>query len=93
MSFKKCFAKIENGLMQMPPEVLEVLPQGMELFIRTDIEKGRITIYAKDPTDLPNNWFFEELDALAEDEDWEKYSEPVPPELLRRPRKTDGENE
>ena len=93
MNFKKCFARIENGLMQMPPEVLEVLPQGMELFIRTDSEKGRITIYAKDPGDLPNKWFFEELDALAEGEDWEKYSEPVPPELLRRPRKTDGENE
>lgn len=93
MKFKECFAKIENGSMQMPPEVLEVLPQGMQLFIRTDIEKKRVTIYAKDPTDLPNKWFFAELDALAEGVDWEKYSEPVPPELLRRPRKNDGEHE
>lgn len=84
---KKCFATIVNGIMQIPPEVLEVLPQGVELMIHTDIEKGRVTIYAKDPADLPNKWFFAELDALAEGEDWEKYSKPVPPELLRRPRK------
>ncbi|WP_338846891.1 hypothetical protein V8J88_24380 [Massilia sp. W12] len=90
MNFKKCYAKIENGIMQMPAEVLEILPQGVQLFIRTDIEKGRITIHAKNPTDLPNKWFFEELDAMAQDEDWETYSEPVPPELLRRPRKTEA---
>lgn len=40
MNFKKCYAKIEDGRMQMPSEVLEILPQDMELFIRTDIEKG-----------------------------------------------------
>ncbi|WP_338846887.1 hypothetical protein V8J88_24360 [Massilia sp. W12] len=90
MTMKECYVEIIDQTMTIPAEVLEVLPQNKKLYLYTDSERGTVTIYAKDPTDLPNKWFFEEMAQIHAGEDWETYSEPVPPELLRRPRKEEG---
>lgn len=93
MTMKIAYAQILNDSMHMPAEVLAVLPQGVNLYLRTDPEKGTVTIYAKDPTDLPNKEIFDAFAELTADVNWETYTEPVPEELLRRPRKNDNEGE
>jgi hypothetical protein len=89
MTMKECYSEILNNTMVMPPEVLEILPLGKKLYIYTDSERGTVTICAKDPADLPNKWYFEAMAEMHAEENWDTYSEPVPPELLRRPRKDD----
>ena len=94
MTMKQCYATIEGGMMKLPDEVLEILPQGTRLYMRTDPEKGTVLIYAEDPTDRskwPNQDYMAEMRDLMADENWEEYSKPVPEELMRRPRKKEGE--
>ncbi|WP_338844610.1 hypothetical protein V8J88_13280 [Massilia sp. W12] len=92
MAIKTAYASIQNGLLQVPPEALELLPQSIPLHFFIDTEKGTVTIYAKDPTDLPNKEVWAEFTDLVADVDWRTYTEPVPEHLLRRPRK-DGDAE
>ena len=87
---KECYAEIQNGNMVMPAEVLDILPQGCKLYMCTDSERGTVTIFTKDPSDLPNKWFFKALDEFAEGQSWDEYSKPIAAEDLRRKR-TDEE--
>lgn len=83
------YSQILDGNMRIPDEVLEVLPQGVDLYMRIDSEKGRVVIYAKDPTDLPNREIFEAYLEASAELALETEMEAVPEELLRRPRKHD----
>ena len=94
MAIKTARAVIHDGQLQVPNEALSVLLQGIPLYFFIDSEKGTVTIYAKDPTDLPNKELRAEFAELVADVDWRTYTEPVPEALLRRPRKgQQGEDE
>lgn len=93
MTMKICYATIQDGMLKLPEEVLEVLPQGIRLYMRTDSEKGTVIICAKDPADRPeeNKWCAAEMAAMVADENWEEYYQPVPEELWPRPPKREAE--
>jgi hypothetical protein len=94
MTIKTAYSVIHDGQLQVPSEALSILPQGIPLYFFIDSEKGTVTIYAADPTDLPNKELRAEFAELVADVDWRTYTEPVPEELLRRPRKEQqGEDE
>ncbi len=94
MTIKTAYSSIQNGQLCMPAEALSVLPQDLPLYFFIDSEKGTVTIYAKDPTDRPNQEVRAEFAELIADVDWRTYTEPVPEELLRRPRKqNEGDEE
>jgi hypothetical protein len=76
---KECYSEILGGNMAMPPEVLEILPQGKKLYIYTDSERGTVAICAKDPANLPNKWYFDAMAEMHAEENWDAYSEPVAP--------------
>ena len=87
MTIKTAYSTIKNGQLQVPDDALAILPQDIPLYFFIDSEKGTVTIYATDPTDLPNKELRAEFAELLADVDWHSYTEPVPEELLRRPRK------
>ncbi len=91
MTMKRCYATSTDGIMKLPDEVLEILPQGIQIHMYTDSEKGIVTMFAENPADLPTKWFFEGMAELMADENADEYFKPVPAELMRRPRKKDGE--
>lgn len=93
MTMKICHVKIVDGKMEMPSDVLDVLPQEIELYVRTDSEKGTVIIYAKDPTTHQNQWFFDEMREEMMDVNWHVHYDdgPIPPELLGK-QKSDEEN-
>ncbi len=93
MTVKIAYASIQDGQLQMPAAALEFLPQGTPLFFFIDSEKGTVTIHAKDPNDLPNKEIWAEFTDLVADVDWRTYTEPVPEEQLRRPRKQENSDE
>lgn len=93
-TIKTTYAAIKNGTLQVPVEALDILPQEIPLYFFIDSEKGTVTIYATDPTDLPNKELRAEFAELVADVDWRSYTEPVAEELLRRPRNDkQGDNE
>lgn len=93
MTIKTAYAAIKNGQIQLPVEAMELLPQDIPLYFFVDSEKGTVTIYAKDPTVLPNPEVWAEFTDLVADVDWRTYTEPVPEELLRRKSKKAGSDE
>ncbi len=93
MTISTAYSVIQSGQLQMPAAALEMLPHDTPLFLFIDSEKGVVTIYAKDPTDLPNKEIREEYAALFADVDWRTHTEPPPPESLRRPRKEENGEE
>lgn len=94
MTIKTVYSMIQKGQLQVPEEALAVLPQDTPLYFFIDSEKGTVTIYASDPTVHPNKEVRAEFAELMADVDWRTYTEPVPKELLRRPRQDDsGEDE
>ncbi len=86
MTIQDAYSQIIDNKIIMPAEALAVLPQGVRLYMMVDTERGRVTIYAKDPSILPNTALLAELAELSNDQDWETYYRPVPEQLLRRPR-------
>lgn len=93
MTIATAYSTISNGQLQLPSEALAILPQDIPLYFFMDSEKGTVTIYAADPTDLPNEELRAEFAELVADVDWRTYTEPVPEELLRRPRKEKQEDD
>lgn len=94
MNMKICHAAIVNGSMALPKEALEVLPQDIPLYMRTDPENGTVIIYAKDPAKLQNQQYFEAMAAEMEDVDWRTYYDdaPIPPELLGKQKEDEPGN-
>ncbi len=95
MTMKICYAPIVDGRMEMPTEILEVLPQGIPLYMRTDPERGTVIILAKEPASSTlNQWYFDVKTEQGKDPDWWENQEdgPIPPELLSK-KKIDNEDE
>lgn len=78
MTMKQCYATITGGILKLPDEMLEILPQDIPIHIYTDSEKGTVTLFAKDPAERPseNKWYFEEMTEILGEENWEEYSRP-----------------
>ncbi|MEN9868685.1 MAG: hypothetical protein RL748_4275 [Pseudomonadota bacterium] len=95
MNMKICYASIVNGSIVLPEEVLEVLPQDIPLYMRTDPEKGTVTICAKDPAMLPNQQYFDAMAEKMKDVDWRTYYDdgPIPSELLGKQKDDDQGND
>ena len=70
MAIKTVYSAIHDDQLQVPNEALSVLPQGIPLYFFIDSEKGTVTIYAQDPTDLPNKELRTEFAELVADVDW-----------------------
>lgn len=87
MAITTAYSVIKDGQLQLPNDALGILPQGIPLYFFMDSEKGTVTIYAADPTDLPNKELRAEFAEVLADVDWRTYTEPVPEELLRRSKK------
>jgi hypothetical protein len=81
---KICRVEIIDDKVTLPQEILDILPQGQQLYARTDTEKGTVIIYANDPTVLKNKWYFDEMAKEMENVDWREYYDdgPIPPKLL-----------
>ena len=73
------YCEIIDGQLQLPKEALAVLPEGVKLCLLVDSEKGRVTIHAQDPTELPNKWYFDEMASEMADVDWREYYDAQPP--------------
>ncbi len=78
MAMEATHSEIRDGAMIMPAAALALLPQGVTLYMLTDSDKGTVTIYAKDPTELPNKDILDAFAQLHADTDWDSYTEPLP---------------
>ena len=90
---KIVYSEVIDGQLQLPPEALALLPEGVKLCILIDSVKGRITIHAQDPTVLQNQWYFDEMAEEMADVDWRDYYDAQPPydPLAKEENKSNGE--
>lgn len=91
MIMKRAYGRIEGDHLILPPEVLEILPKGGQVYMVTDSERGCVTAFSKDLTNLGDPELFAALAQLNAGQSAEEYLQPVPPEQLQRRKRKANE--